>query len=128
MNHIMFGEIGAWMYKAPGGIFPDEEKPGFKNVILKPQFVTGLDKFEARHESPYGTIVSSWERDGDDIIYRVIIPANSTATFYPGSDDILEDKADISRNKYIKPSSHGKDLILRLEPGKYEFTIRKAGN
>jgi alpha-L-rhamnosidase len=128
MNHIMFGEIGAWMYKAPGGIFPDEEKPGFKNVILKPQFVTGLEKFDARYESPYGTIVSSWERDGDDIIYRAIIPASSTATFYPGSDDVLEDKADISRNKYIKPSGQGKDLILHLEPGKYEFTIREAGS
>ena len=23
MNHIMFGEIGAWMYKALGGIKPD---------------------------------------------------------------------------------------------------------
>ena len=22
MNHIMFGEIGAWMYKGLGGIFP----------------------------------------------------------------------------------------------------------
>ena len=128
LNHIMFGEIGAWMYKALGGILPDEEKPGFKNVILKPQFVKGLDKFEARHESPYGTIVSSWERSGDGIIYRVIIPANSTATFYPGSDDVLEDKADISRNKYIKPVRHGKDLILHLESGKYEFIIRRAGN
>ncbi len=114
------------MYKAPGGIFPDEEKPGFKNVILKPQFVTGLDKFEARHESPYGTIVSSWERNGDDVIYRVIIPAGSTATFYPGSDYVLEDKADISRNKYIKQVRQEKDLILNLEAGKYEFTIREA--
>lgn len=127
MNHIMFGEIGAWMYKAPGGIFPDEDKPGFKNVILKPQFVTGLDKFEARHEGPYGTIVSSWERDGDEIIYRVIIPAGSTARFYPGSDDVLEDKADISRNKFIKPVRKGKDLILNLEAGKYEFTIKNSG-
>lgn len=115
------------MYKAPGGIFPDEEKPGFKNIILKPHFVTGLDKFEARHESPYGTIVSSWERDGDEITYRVIIPANSTATFFPGSDDVLEGKADLSRNKYIKKVRQDKDLILNLEAGKYEFTIRKAG-
>ena len=126
MNHIMFGEIGAWMYKAPGGIFPDEEKPGFKNVILKPQFVKGLDKFEARHDGPYGSIVSSWERVGDDIIYRVIIPANSTATFYPGSGDVLENEAELSKNKYIKPVRHGKDLILHLESGRYEFTIRNA--
>ena len=127
MNHIMFGEIGAWMYKAPGGIFPDEEKPGFKNILLRPQFVTGLDQLEARHDDPYGTIVSSWERDGDEIIYRVIIPANSTATLYPGSDKVLEDKADIGKNKYIKSFSQGKDLVLNLEAGKYEFTIKNTG-
>ena len=34
LNHIMFGEIGAWMYKAPGGINPDEENPGFRNIFL----------------------------------------------------------------------------------------------
>jgi alpha-L-rhamnosidase len=38
LNHIMFGEISAWMYKSLGGIYPDEENPGFKNVILRPKF------------------------------------------------------------------------------------------
>ena len=41
-NHIMFGEIGAWPYKALGGIFPDENNPGFKNIILRPNFVRNL--------------------------------------------------------------------------------------
>ncbi|HTM98993.1 MAG TPA: family 78 glycoside hydrolase catalytic domain [Pedobacter sp.] len=80
MNHIMFGEIGAWLYKAPGGIKPDELNPGFKNVILQPYFVEGLDSFEATHEGPFGKIVSSWKRTPNGIHYRVIIPANSTAT------------------------------------------------
>jgi len=127
MNHIMFGEIGAWMYKSLGGIMPDEEHPGFKNIILKPHFVKGLDKFEAKHDGPYGTIVSSWEKDGNEIKYRVIIPASSTATFYPGSDEVLEDNADISKNKYIKSFRQGTETALRLEAGKYEFTIKKTG-
>ena len=48
MNHIMFGEIGAWLYKALGGIRPDPDQPGFKNILLEPHFVKGLDHFEAR--------------------------------------------------------------------------------
>ncbi|MDD4645799.1 MAG: alpha-L-rhamnosidase C-terminal domain-containing protein, partial [Bacteroidales bacterium] len=79
-NHIMFGEIGAWFYKALGGIKPDPEKPGFKNVILEPHFVQGLDHFEASHDGPYGKIVSSWKREGGKVIYTVVIPPNSTAT------------------------------------------------
>ena len=82
MNHIMFGEIGAWIYKGLGGIKPDASKPGFKNVLLQPNFVKGLDHFSAAHNGPYGTISSAWKRTATGIVYTVIIPANSTATVH----------------------------------------------
>ncbi|MEO6229249.1 MAG: family 78 glycoside hydrolase catalytic domain [Ferruginibacter sp.] len=80
MNHIMFGEIGAWMYKALAGIKPDPEQPGFKNILLEPHFVKGLNQFEASHDGPFGTIISSWKKNGNKIVYHVTIPANSTAS------------------------------------------------
>lgn len=80
MNHIMFGEIGAWLFKAPGGIRPDPAQPGFRNVILEPRFMEGLDTFSAEHDGRYGTIRSSWERNTEGITWRVTVPANSTAT------------------------------------------------
>ncbi|QDK77891.1 Bacterial alpha-L-rhamnosidase [Spirosoma sp. KCTC 42546] len=86
MNHIMFGEIGAWYYKALGGIKPDPVHPGFKNVLLEPHFVAGLDHFDATHDSPYGTIRSSWKRVGQGVTYSITVPPNSTATLkLPGS-------------------------------------------
>lgn len=81
-NHMMFGEIGAWFFKGLGGIYPDKENPGFRHVILKPYFVSGLEHFEASHRSPYGEIRSSWVRQGTKIRYEVNIPANSSATLY----------------------------------------------
>ncbi|NII83571.1 MULTISPECIES: alpha-L-rhamnosidase [unclassified Pedobacter] len=80
MNHIMFGEIGAWLYKSPGGIKPDEKQPGFKHVILDPHVMEGLNSFEASHIGPYGKIVSAWKRINNGIRYDITIPANSTAT------------------------------------------------
>ncbi len=80
LNHIMFGEIGAWIYKGLGGIRPDAVHPGFKNVILEPHFVTELDHFEATHKGPFGEIISSWKKEGKGIRYTVTVPANSTAT------------------------------------------------
>lgn len=124
MNHIMFGEIGAWMYKGLGGIFPDEANPGFKNVILKPNFVKGLDHFEASHDGPYGTIISSWKKDGDKVEYKVVIPANSTATLYLKSTEILENGKELNENKFIE---HLKDSDgtnkLQLKSGSYMFSI-----
>jgi alpha-L-rhamnosidase len=80
MNHIMFGEIGAWLYKSLGGIKPDPAQPGFKNILLAPHFVKGLDSISITHDGPYGTIRSAWKRIGKRIIYSVVIPPNSTAT------------------------------------------------
>jgi alpha-L-rhamnosidase len=81
-NHMMFGEIGGWFFKGLGGIFPDPAQPGFKHILLQPNFVKGLDRFEARHESPYGMIVSRWEIKKKTVVYNVEIPANNTATLY----------------------------------------------
>ena len=126
MNHIMFGEIDAWYYKGLGGIFPDEEQPGFKNVILKPNFVAGLDHFEAKHESPYGTILSSWKKSGNSVNYNVSIPANSTATLYVKAGSLKENNQDLSENSHIALiKNEGGNYILQLQSGSYSFTVEK---
>ena len=124
MNHIMFGEISAWFYKALGGIFPDEAQPGFKNVVLKPNFALGLNQFEAKYDGTYGTIVSSWVKSKGKVLYQVTIPANSTATLYLNAKKIHEGGKDLSENKQIRiEKSNDQFLCLHLEAGIYEFSI-----
>lgn len=124
MNHIMFGEINAWYYKALGGIFPDEEQPGFKNVILKPNFVSGLERFEAIHEGPYGIIVSSWKKQGRGVEYSVEIPANSTATLYLTATELSEKGKNIRENSGIEVlGKKDKQFHLKLKSGNYSFNI-----
>lgn len=126
LNHNMFGEIGAWFYKALGGIYPDPEKPGFTNILLKPNFVPGLDHFEASHNSPHGTIVSSWKKDRKRIMYDVTVPPNSTATLILNSGKILESGKEIEKAEGVKRiSKSGLNTVLELEPGKYSFLINK---
>jgi alpha-L-rhamnosidase len=114
LNHMMFGEIGGWFFKGLGGILIDDAQPGFKNVLLRPNFVQGLDHFEATHEGPYGKIVSGWKRNGQQVSYTVTIPANSTATLrfplQPGQ-------------KAYRASAQVSD-VLNLQAGTYTFEIR----
>lgn len=105
-NHMMFGEIGGWFYKGLGGIFPNPEQPGFKHILLRPNFVKELKHFEAQHESPYGRIVSKWKWDRRKINYEVIVPANSTATLY------LPDN--IKGDKVIELEAGRHNLVLTL--------------
>jgi alpha-L-rhamnosidase len=124
MNHIMFGEIGAWFYKGLGGIFPDPENPGFKNIILKPNFISSLDQFEADHDCPSGKIISKWERNSDNLKYSVSIPPNSSATLYLKTDEISNSK-EISKMKGAKIVEVVKNYTkINLESGIYTFNIQ----
>ncbi|WP_431217702.1 alpha-L-rhamnosidase C-terminal domain-containing protein [Puia sp. P3] len=79
MNHIMFGEIGAWLFKGLGGILPDAGDPGFRHILLRPHFAKGLEELRASHDCPYGEIVSSWKTVGGKIVYTAVVPPGATA-------------------------------------------------
>jgi alpha-L-rhamnosidase len=116
LNHIMFGEISAWMYKALGGIRPDPDHPGFENILLQPNFVKGLDSFSCYHDGPYGSIESAWKRKDEAIEYRVIIPAGSTATLtFPPASQVYEDGRRTADR-------------LHLGSGTYRFLIKQNLN
>ena len=57
----MYGEIGAWFYKALAGINFDPQQPGFKNILLKPHFVKELTYVKLLIIHPYGEIISAWK-------------------------------------------------------------------
>jgi alpha-L-rhamnosidase len=114
LNHIMFGEIGGWFFKGLGGIKVDESQPGFKNVLLRPNFVAGLNAFQATHKGPYGDIVSSWKRTESGIEYHVVVPANSTASL----------ELNLSVGQHIYLNGKIKDPKIMLLAGNYNFEIR----
>ena len=116
LNHIMFGEIGAWFYKGIGGIKPDEDNPGFKNVIITPNFIEGLEDFTATHQGPYGNIISAWKRLGKQIHYQLTVPPNSSAviTFPP-----VKNKSVYLQNKKINDPQ-----AFTVTAGYYEFVIK----
>jgi alpha-L-rhamnosidase len=119
MNHIMFGEVGAWLYKGLGGIKPDANQPGFKNTLLQPHFVTGLNQCETTHQSPYGTIVSSWKRNGKKIVYTVVVPPNAAATLQL----TIPAKQKLYRNGELEKAATGSHTV-QLVAGKYMFELK----
>ncbi|GBU07325.1 alpha-rhamnosidase [Bacteroidales bacterium] len=114
-NHMMFGEVGGWFFKGLGGIKPDPQKPGFKHIVLRPNFVSGLNQFEATHNSPYGEIVSAWSRKKNTITYSLEIPANSSATFYLPED--AEAQGALKSQRVIELSA-GKHILKLNQKGK----------
>jgi hypothetical protein len=87
------GGAVAWTYKHIGGIQADEENPGFKNVLVKPQIGGGLSCASTHYDSIHGRIETHWYiEEGDlgdpnQLHLEVTVPTNTTAKVYiPGLD------------------------------------------
>lgn len=89
-NHIMFGDICAWFYKALAGINLDPAAPAFKHFTIKPNLVGGLTSARACHDSVRGRIASDWRIAGGRFHLTVTIPPNTAATVHvPGGKPAL---------------------------------------
>jgi alpha-L-rhamnosidase len=119
MNHIMFGEIGAWYYKALGGIKADPAMPGFKHILLEPHFVTGLDAFVADFKTPQGILVSSWKRNGEGVDYTVVIPTNTRSTLTLA---LKTGQTALCDGQKLPPNTAG-NVQIALQPGKHQVLV-----
>ncbi|MDD3886897.1 MAG: family 78 glycoside hydrolase catalytic domain [Victivallaceae bacterium] len=81
-NHIMFGDVSAWMYRYIGGIRPTS--PGFATLTLHPAFAPGIESCTALYRSIHGEIRSEWKRRGDDVECRFEIPSQCLAEIHLG--------------------------------------------
>lgn len=78
MNHHFWGDIAAWYITYLAGIRINENLDDIYRVDISPYFVKQLDQAEARHEMPYGTVLSSWQRLNDrEILLFVSLPEGS---------------------------------------------------
>lgn len=95
VNHMFLGDVNAWMYNVLAGINYDEQQPGFRHILIQPHFVEGLDWVKAEYQSINGLIRSEWERKDGEILLKVTIPVNTSATI-----DINGKKTDIKAGEH----------------------------
>jgi alpha-L-rhamnosidase len=125
-NHVMLvGDLAIWLYEYLAGIRPDDLDPGFKQIVMRPAVVEGLDWVKASHRSPYGLIESSWQKKGAAFEWQITIPPGSTATVSLLAADpssAKESGGPLSKAKGVEVVGVKDGRIdLRLESGKYQF-------
>lgn len=116
--------VGKWLYTAIGGI--EAAEPGYKKIKIEPILdpKKRITSGEASLMCPYGKIVSSWALEGNQMVLRVIIPANTTAmVVLPGAKNpssIMEsDKAlDVRQTQLSEMEDR---IALTIGSGEYVF-------
>jgi alpha-L-rhamnosidase len=107
-NHYAYGAIGEWLYSYVGGVRIDPENPGYRHILFHPHTGGGLTYANTAFQSMYGEIRSNWKLEGEDFIYEVVIPANTTATV-------------------ILPKAKAEGLTINSKPADGELTQVKDG-
>ena len=89
-NHYAYGSVGEWIYRYVAGIDIDENEPGYRHILINPQFTDKLDYVKCSYESIRGMVISEWKRSGQKVILHVKIPANTHATIFLGRNRMEE--------------------------------------
>ncbi len=61
-NHIMFGDVAAWVYEYVLGVRLDEGANAFRRFVVSPAWTCGLSHASGNVETPFGKLSVSWRR------------------------------------------------------------------
>ena len=128
-NHYAYGAIGEWLYQYVAGINIDPEHPGYKHILLAPHVGGGLTNANAEFESLYGKIKSAWKLDGEEFIYEVTIPVNTTATLLlpnANKEQLTLNEKPIHAKLGESVQQLANNLKLELGSGNYVFKYKVA--
>ena len=77
LNHYSKGAVCEWLFKTMCGIRIDGEN----HFVIAPKPGGSLTHAKAVYHSIYGTVECGWEKTEGGYLFRISIPANTTATF-----------------------------------------------
>jgi len=130
-NHVMLlGDLLTWYYQSLAGIKADREQPGFRHIIMRPEFSIDLNEVDASYRSLYGPITSHWHKSGNQLRWAVSIPANTTATLHfpvGKSDSITEQGMALSGRAGVNKITAGtSETIVDIGSGEYVFSVNST--
>lgn len=76
-NHPMQGGYESWILEDVAGLRPVAENPGFKTILFHPQHMEQLEWAKASIDTRYGMTSSSWKKEGNAIVWDIVIPAGA---------------------------------------------------
>ena len=127
-NHYAYGAVGEWMYRTIGGIDFEAATPAFKRLRLAPAPGGGLTRAKATFASPHGVVRSEWRRERSRWIWRVTVPANTTAAVRVPARRIEDVRVDGKTLRQASGVSHARleadRVTFDFAAGAFEVVVR----
>ena len=120
---MMLGDLLIWYYENLARI--KAGSAAFKQVVMKPEMISGLNSVTASYNSSYGLIKSNYNKTDKQLVWNLTIPPNTTALVHiptDAKDNVSERLGDIKDLRFVKLES-GK-AIYELGSGNYSFLVK----
>ena len=122
-NHVMMGSVDAWFYRTLAGIQPDEAKPRFEHMIIRPFIPDTLTSVEASVATMHGRVAVTWQKQKGHLQLRVSIPANTGAAVYVPAGPTARVRCLPTR---APDRSEPGAIVYELGSGDYELRVNSA--
>jgi hypothetical protein len=126
-DHLMLGDLMEWFYDGIGGISQTDSSVAYHQIKIAPELVGNITSAYVSFVSPYGPIVSQWEKHGDIFKLKVVIPANITAIVeipVRPRQNVTDDGKPI-KDEGIKWMNKEKNkMYIRTGSGEYTFIAK----
>jgi alpha-L-rhamnosidase len=119
-NHVMLGSIDGWFYRVLGGIQPDEAKPGFEHIIIRPFVPSLLSSVRAKIQTIRGPVAVEWTKQNRSLRMNIRIPANSLATVHvpAASASSVSSTPRLAQGRFENGA-----VVFPVGSGSYEFRV-----
>lgn len=126
-NHPMFGGGLVWFYRKLAGMQADEDEPGYRHIIFKPQPINELGYCKYFTETSLGKAGIFWQQNESGFSMEIIVPVGSHATVYiPARADqtIRESGTLLLENSAVKILDRDEFIQkIELQSGDYNFSV-----
>jgi alpha-L-rhamnosidase len=137
-DHPALASVGAWLYRALGGIDQQPGSASYSHLRIAPQIVKDLQWASASIDTFRGLVSCSWARDEGETAVQVTVPANADAEVLIPEDlqaaesKLLEGGRAIWENgRYVSGDEgvldvrkDGHTFRVRVGSGSYAFQLR----
>ena len=123
-NHYAYGAIEEWIMSHNLGIQRDENRPGYKHILMQPKIDDTFSFVKGGFRSVYGDIASAWEIKPSGTEIEVTIPANTTATFTLPVSSMDNLKLKKGKKGVSSKSFDDGKAVYELKSGTYKFILK----
>lgn len=123
-NHYAYGAIEEWIMSHNLGIQRDENRPGYKHILMQPKIDDTFSFVKGGFRSVYGDISSAWEIKPSGTEIEFTIPANTTATFTVPVSSMDNLKLKKGKKGVSSKSFDDGKAVYELKSGTYKFILK----